>query len=180
MMGCCFPTVVVSCLSRSTPQDMSVRAVGAQLIVAMGKAGYLSFPGGRELVFFVIRQCAMSEGEKAAFNKAQKQKGGWFGGGDGGGLSPAQLQLMCKRILDNLTEVAGAAVWPHPLVDAILPQEFSEALPSICKCLAAVAADPDINAAGASFDADPDMPSGAEVMARLVVAAGTNEERRKK
>ena len=49
---------------------MSVRAVGAQLIVAMGKAGYLSFPGGRELVFFVIRQCAMSEGEKAAFNKA--------------------------------------------------------------------------------------------------------------
>ena len=90
--------------------DLEVRAAFAQLIVAMGKASLLTMGGGRELVLFLVKQCAIDRGEIDEWERNQK---GWFSKKNASATSPAQLRAGCERFVGALVEIWHAGCAAH-------------------------------------------------------------------
>jgi hypothetical protein len=143
--------------------DLEVRGAFAQLIVAMGKAGFLTMGGGRELVLFVVQQCAIGKEEIIEWEKNQK---GWFSKG-GSGTSPAQLRAGCERFVDALGQCAEKAVWPL-LFTALIPAEYKDSLTPVTKCLCQVATNSNTETLKALV-INSDVPKTSELFARLIV-----------
>jgi hypothetical protein len=144
-------------------KDLEVRGAFAQLIVAMGKAGFLTMGGGRELVLFVVKQCAIGKDEIIEWENNQK---GWFSKG-GSGTSPAQLRAGCERFVDALGQCAQKAVWPL-LFTVLVPGEYKASLTPVTKCLCQVARNSNTDTLK-NLMINSDVPKTSELFARLIV-----------
>jgi len=154
-----------------TERDVSVRKALAQLTVSMAGHGYLALEGGETMLQFIVRGCAITEAEIAAFKPAKsKSKSGAIEEEP----SPAELRSVCDNVLnlvtttiDNMDEV----LWPF-LFEFSVKEEFSGATGIVFKCLAYLAAlkrDEEASDFQIDFVRSVNLPKPNEIVARLFV-----------
>ena len=160
-----------------TTNDLDVRASLAQLIVAMGNAGFLGIgntaanrdSGGRELILFVVEQCVFSNTEMQKWHASQGK--GWFSSGSSNSVSPLQLSRAGERFVDALGQCAPGIVW-KTLFTTFTQKKYRGAVAAVCMCLINIAkscATAGQDAPSLQFDSDPDLPSSAELFSRLLI-----------
>eukprot|EP01104_Vermistella_antarctica_P007673 TRINITY_DN1880_c0_g3_i1.p1 TRINITY_DN1880_c0_g3~~TRINITY_DN1880_c0_g3_i1.p1 ORF type:complete len:1673 (+),score=516.54 TRINITY_DN1880_c0_g3_i1:168-5186(+) len=150
----------------SAESSVKVRKSIAQLMIAMASHEYLSLEGGDSLIEFVIRQCALSDAEIKAYDDKLK--------GKTNADTMASLRAMSQSILNLSTTTVqdiDTVMWPY-LLEFIVPQQYTAALPFVCKGLAVVAAakrERDDEDYYIDFDRLVNLPKPQAIIMRLLV-----------
>ncbi|XP_074645058.1 maestro heat-like repeat-containing protein family member 1 [Tubulanus polymorphus] len=137
----------------------------AQVIIAMADHGYLELEGGELMVEFIIRQCALP-----ADSQSRRPTDAEY-------VSNDALRSMCGNILQLATttvEKMEAVLWPY-LLEFIVPDQYVEALGSVCKCIAHLAGkkrEENADDYMIVYDEQVNVPKPTALIARLFVLAG--------
>lgn len=160
--------IISGALKLITEEDFQVRGAFAEMIVAMGKAGFLTMGGGRELVLFVVDQCGISDEEILAWEQKQK---GWFSS-KAPKTSPKQLRAGCERFVEALGQCAEDAVWPL-LLTTVIPQQYDFSLTPVTSCLATIANKKHAANTLSNVIHNSDVPKTPILFARLVIISSS-------
>ncbi|KAK2550462.1 Maestro heat-like repeat-containing protein family member 1 [Acropora cervicornis] len=145
--------------------NLKVRHMFAQCITAMAHHRYLELEGGHRLVEFIVRQCAISDEEKTRRPT------------DADAISPQELQKMCQNILYLLTttvDVMEPVLWPY-LLECLVPEPFTFAMSSLCRCIDHIAAKKREEQAedfAIDFEVKTNIPKPVAIISRLLVMSG--------
>ncbi|XP_067055526.1 maestro heat-like repeat-containing protein family member 1 [Acropora muricata] len=145
--------------------NLKVRHMFAQCITAMAHHRYLELEGGHRLVEFIVRQSAISDEEKTRRPT------------DADAISPQELQKMCQNILYLLTttvDVMEPVLWPY-LLECLVPEPFTFAMSSLCRCIDHIAAKKREEQAedfAIDFEVKTNIPKPVAIISRLLVMSG--------
>jgi hypothetical protein len=156
--------IISGALKLTQEESFELRGAFAQMIVAMGKAGFLTMGGGRELVLFVVNQCAITDGEIASWEKKQK---GWFSS-NVPKTSPKQLRNGCERFVEALGQCAEDSVWPL-LLTTITPMQYDSSLTPVAACLSKIALKKSKSSGLGELKRNSDVPKSSVLFSRLLV-----------
>jgi hypothetical protein len=134
----------------------------------MANRDYLRLEGGEHLIKFIVEQCSLVEVADPKAKKASVSDD-----------EPTTLQIrtMCDNILLMATrsiQCMELVLWPY-LIEFIVPVDYTEALPTICKCLSHLAnkfAEEESDSYDVNFDVEVNLPKPQAILARLIVVAG--------
>ncbi|EDQ91217.1 uncharacterized protein MONBRDRAFT_31461 [Monosiga brevicollis MX1] len=180
-------------------QSLKVRQTLAQVIIAMGHHDYLHLEGGQTLLKFIVRQCALVEPcitiaskfdagtlstnalpveqEVDDINSPKKRAGPED-------VTVPQLRAMCDSILFMATKTISCmelVLWPF-LFEFLVPFEYTEAVPTLCKCLTHLAdkfSEAESDNYDIDFEANVNLPRPQEILARCVVLLHDAKYRRR-
>lgn len=116
--------------------SVRVRQQLAQVIIAMANHDYLRLEGGEHLVSFIVKQCSYVE---PPLSTTPKKKG------RDAPPSDAPTDLSVRSMSDNILRMATKTVpcmelvlWPY-LLEFVVPAEYTEALPVVCRNITTLA-----------------------------------------
>lgn len=145
-------------------QSNKVKKVMAQVIMAMAHRGYLEMEGGKYMVLFIVRQCALPE-EPAGRRPADLDY-----------VSNEALRAMCENVIHLLTttvEKMENVLWPD-MLECLLQEEFTAAVAPVSKSLSYLVGKK--RELGSDFDIDysnkVNIPKPYVLLARMIVLLG--------
>lgn len=151
--------------------SIRVRQTLSQVIIAMANHDYLSLEGGEHLLMFIVKQCSYVEPPKSATPKKKGQRE----------VPRDETELALRNMCDNILTMATKTVscmelvlWPY-LLEFIVPAEYTEALPIVCRNLTTLAnrlSEAESDNYDLDFDVEVNLPKPQQILARLLVVAG--------
>eukprot|EP00039_Didymoeca_costata_P018820 m.335101 g.335101 ORF g.335101 m.335101 type:complete len:1638 (-) comp17516_c0_seq1:85-4998(-) len=156
-------------------KSTKVRSTLAQVVIALAHHDYLSLVGGHVLVQFIVDQCALDCSADNVVDKKGKPPAEDH-------VSLQQLRNLCENVLNlSVTTIATmrGVLWPY-LLEFIVPEQYTRAIPIIAKSLGTLAEkmrDEDDEIYDLDYDVMVNLPRPQEFVARLIVLLGHPLER---